>query len=759
MTSVIAAYFRTVRVQIAALLYFLIACILTQIPLFNYLGYEFSALMTIPTAIISGTITIQFLREHRKKPLTRRTWLIVIVDYLHINFLLLLIPLVVISLNALVVKNCAFAKGVAYYVLSPISTMFFSVALALVIGTLFRKAILVYCIIVVGILSQIIFITYTQPQLYAYNFILGFFPGITYDETIGDKNIFLLYREFTLIAVFMMISFFAIIVVRFREHDRFSRNYLEVRNHFNEDKKLWILVVICLVVLSVGHIYRDKLGIEYSATDIQQQIGRRSESDHFVFYYSSDNYSAAEMQRLKVESEYHFSKVALALRLHDIDHKKINVYIYPNSDWKRKLIGTSNTNIAKPWKNEIHLTKNTFNETFRHELVHILASEFGFPIIHASTRMGLNEGLAVAVDWDEGLYTPHQYASALLREKALENTDQLFTLSGFSVQSNTYAYIVAGSFCKYLIDRFGIDRFKFAFANGSFVMAFGEHLQSLIKDWQVYLRTIENSDISSEAVKAMFFHQSIFYKTCARAVAERNERGVHAIRVKNYSLAEAEFATSYNDAPSIYALRGLFLVSLKQKKYHDVIERFENLPANSLLRLNPSLMLLTGDAYLLKHEYAKAFEIYSNVREMNLSEPNIEASALRLAFLNDRLPPELYFRLYYQYDEDSLKSIGIDSALKVHRNLVSLLYLKDIYRKQDTSSLTRSFADTGEFDSNGDLHYFSLMRTANILYEELRFSEAKALYWQAKNYTPSQAVLDRLDEKIELCDILENEFL
>jgi hypothetical protein len=78
MVSVLLSYFRTPRVQIAAMVYFLIAGALTRIPLFNYLGYEFSAVMTIPAAIISGVLTIKFMREHRSKPLTRRTWLFVL---------------------------------------------------------------------------------------------------------------------------------------------------------------------------------------------------------------------------------------------------------------------------------------------------------------------------------------------------------------------------------------------------------------------------------------------------------------------------------------------------------------------------------------------------------------------------------------------------------------------------------------------------------------------------------------------------------
>ena len=752
---ILLAYFRTPRVQIAALLYFLLAGALTQVPLFNYLGYEFSALMAIPTALVSGIITIQFLREHRTKPLTRRTWLAVTVDYLHVNFLLLLIPLVIILLNALSVKNCNVARGVAYYVLLPICTMVFSVALALVIGTLFRKAILVFCLTVAAILLHILFITYTQPQIFAYNFILGFFPGITYDETLSDKNTLIIFREFTLVAVLMLICLFAILIARFSRHEKFSANIQTIKHHFAADRKLWIMLGICVIILAAGHFYRDKMGYEFTAADIQKQLGRRSESDHFIFYYSRSNYSPDEMVRIKGESEYHFNKVIEQLQTRNPDKKKISIYIYPDNEVKRKFIGTSNTNIAKPWRSEIHLTKNSFASTFRHELVHALAADFGFPIIRGSLRMGLNEGLAVAVDWHEGIFTPHEYAAALQREKLLDNAGQLFTIGGFAVQSSTYAYLVSGSFCKYLLERFGIERFKHAFANGNFVLAFGERLESLIKDWKVFLRTVDASAIPSSTVKSLFLQQSIFYKTCAREVAEENERAVRAIRVSNYSLAESMFTISYDHAQTVYALSGLFHTFIAQKKFLLVIEKFSSLPSQSLLKINPTLLLQVGDAYLLNDQNAEALKFYNTIRKMNISESSVEASAVRIQFIKDRCSSAVFFQLYYHANSDSAKLLLLNDSHNIRG--ISLLYHKALYQQQGSEERINDFLAVAGFSANNDLCYFSLVRSANQLYSQSRFEEAKMLYWQAKNYSLTPASSGFLDERIELCESLKSE--
>ena len=79
--KIILLYFRLASVHIAALLYCIFAGVCTQIPLFNYLGYEFSALLTIPTAFISGVLTLYFLKFHLTQPFTYKNWLFVLRDY------------------------------------------------------------------------------------------------------------------------------------------------------------------------------------------------------------------------------------------------------------------------------------------------------------------------------------------------------------------------------------------------------------------------------------------------------------------------------------------------------------------------------------------------------------------------------------------------------------------------------------------------------------------------------------------------------
>lgn len=755
MTSVLAAYFRTTRVQIAALLYFLIAGGLTQVPLFNYLGYEFSAAMTIPVALISGMLTLLFLKEHRAKPLTRRTWLYVIIDYIHVNFLLLLIPLIVITLNAFAVKNCNYTKGLAYYLLLPLVTMIFSVSLALVIGSFFRWSKTMFVLTIFGLLSHIVVITYFQPQLFAYNFILGYFPGITYDETFGDVKTLLVYRQFTLIASLLLILIFVVGLSVVSPREPLLKNFSSLKSTIRQHKVLWSCIAVAVLTLTAGHLYRSEIGIEHSADDIRRALGRRSESEHFIFYYTASDYSMPEMIRRKAEAEYHYHVASSRLEINDGSKKKIEVYLYPTSLSKQRYIGTLNTNIAKPWKREIHLTSATFDGSFRHELIHILAAEFGFPIIRASTRMAMNEGLAVAIDWEPGLFTPHQYAAALLREKSLENVAAMFSLAGFAAQSSSYAYLVTGSFCKYLIDRFGINRVKRAFPNGNFLTVFGENLESLVKDWKVFLRTIDATEIPAETVKGYFFSPSIFYKTCAREVAEKNQRAVQALRVKEYGSAEIEFMASYEDAPTAYALRGMMQSLIAQKKYREAIAKYDELPEASLLRLNPSLLFLAAEAYLLHGNSEKALVIYSKISQMNFSEGFIEAAALRRQMIREQMDSGKLFSLFYSGMEDSVKMLFLKNELQKHKESTALPYLLGtILRRMDANeeAILYFHRVMDGVPAESELNYFATTSVAEIEYRLGHYERAKHHFWTAKNVVLTGSLDEYLNERIELCD-------
>ena len=751
--KLLLSYFRLRAVQTAALVYFLIAWGLTQVPLFNYLGYEFSAVMTIPAALISALLTVGFIRRHIHQPISRRKYLVVLTHYGIVNFALLLIPLAVITANALVVKNCSFTRGLMYYGLLPVITMIFSISIAAVVGTLFRHARLIVVVIIAGILSHILVLTYTEPQLFAYNFILGFFPGITYDETLSDVSTLFVYREFTLIAsLFFVIIFFLSVRMWWPDY-KFHENVQAFRIR-KGDTVLYGAAFLCVIALTYGHFQRDLLGFQYTDADIQRQLGGRAATAHFVIYYEPTKPTESDLQILKAEAEYSYSSVVSRLKESLRPGEKISVYLYPSGESKHRFIGTSTTNIAKPWRKEIHLTVDSFGETFRHELVHALAANIGLPIICASARMALNEGLATAIDWNWGEYSPHEYSAALQREELLGDVEELFAYTGFAKQQSSYAYIVTGSFSRYLIERFGVKSFKEAFPAGHFVECYGLTLHALVVDWENFLKTIDASGLPSETVKTLFAQQSIFRKTCARVTAERNARAVQAIRVKDYAEAENEFSASFEDAQTAFALRGLYLSMLAGKKYDQVVNSYYALNERSMLRYNPGILFLLADALWLRGDALRSLEVFRRIEEMKYSEAFTENAALRRVIVREPLLNQQLREYFYGNVPDSVRDAIATDLLRSNDSRVvgHYLHAAERYRMKQFAEAGEEYGAIVPAFSDGVLSYICAMNAARALYRAGKFEKAKGMFWQAQNFTQSPTTLKQIDEWIERCD-------
>ncbi|HLP16949.1 MAG TPA: hypothetical protein VK470_11860 [Bacteroidota bacterium] len=753
------AYFRLPAVQSAALIYFLLAGVLTQIPLFNYLGYEFSALMTLPVALCTGMITITLARVHLARPLSRQTWMFILADYLFINGLLLLIPFAVMSANALAVKNCSFTSGAAYYILLPGITMIFSVSLGMITAMYFKRARLVFTLIVAALLIRIVITTYFLPQLFAYNTILGYFPGITYDELLSDLSTLVLFREFTFTATIMLWVWFFFQIGDY-EWSRSALGNLRALVQHKPHPVLAGAFILCALIVIGGELFGNALGFEYSRNYIREQIGRRTESDHFIIYYSERNASAIEAKAIKAKAEYQYWTLVERLHLRPAAVEKTEIYLYPDAEAKRKFIGAALTNIAKPWLHEIHLQFDVFDQSFRHELVHALASQFGSPVIKASIRLGMNEGLAVATDWDEGLFTPHEYSAALLRDSLMGDVESLFHITGFSTQQSTYAYLVAGSFSRYMIDRFGIEQFKKVFRSGNFMGIYGRPLTDCVDAWKQFLATVDCSLIPPETVKLLFTQQSIFRKTCARVTAEKNRRGLNLLREKQYARAESEFASSFDDAKTAYSLRGLFSAYLLQQKPSELLAMYDAFGPRSLLALNPSILLLAGDACVQRGEFARAMALYHRAEDLHYSESFTDAAVVRRLGALDTGLARLVQRATYGGMDDTLRGKFLRTSyekepVESHAGVIAFL-LANEYRKNGDAQAAGLMYEKAAYALTDASAKFGAARLAGDVFFEIGlYDRALAALWYANNFVYTKAQAFQLDERSDLINFVE----
>jgi len=100
------------------------ALIMAMIPLFNLLAFEFCAVLAFVMSIASAHLTINNLQEYLGKTkasnppyqvISKTFWL-----SLAINLTLLILPFLIIILNAFRVPNCNFAEGFLLFLLLPV---------------------------------------------------------------------------------------------------------------------------------------------------------------------------------------------------------------------------------------------------------------------------------------------------------------------------------------------------------------------------------------------------------------------------------------------------------------------------------------------------------------------------------------------------------------------------------------------------------------------------------------------------------------
>jgi tetratricopeptide (TPR) repeat protein len=739
--------------RLTATVYAVAAIILSQIPLFNYLGYEFSAVFGIVGGLAAGLLTISFFRREFNentqpsveslKSLAARA--------IAVHALLLLVPLILISLNAFFVKNCSFLDGLVFFLLIPCVTVVFAVGLGIGTAVWCRRPILWYLLLSFLILLHPVFLIFALPQLFAYDFYFGYFPGFSYDEVLRVTTPMVLFRLFTLVAAATLYAFATIAAEHTSRSEKFPLKLKSLRNLLGLRPRS-ILTLAGLIILTGAFIFRSELGFESSAGYIQGQLGGRHTTAHFTIYYPRE-LSSDRVKWLAAEHELRYLQVDRVLRANP--QGRIESYIYPTAEVKRSLIGTSTTSIAKPWLRQVHLTLESFESSFRHELVHVLAGEYGIPILRISRSPGLIEGLAVAIDWNAGDRTPHEIAAALMGFGLVKDIRGLFTFSGFAAKPSSVSYLLAGSFCRFLMEEYGVRRFTALYRYGGFEGIYRQSLDDLIDRWRGFLETLEVPPTDEARAKMLFVRPSIFFKVCARKIAELNERATKLFREKNYAEASDVFQLSYSLSRNRDARLGFIAAQFRLGKHETLISEIEQTLEDSTW--GPSSLSLTlGDCYWILGQQTKSKALYTQLRQMDLAEPYNEACAIRLQALEQ---PRLdrMMRSYLAGDDSTRLTLMGDWCAKNPSDPVGSYLLGKILIRRDNYVEGIAALSNSRIKFHDPILNFEKEKTLGLAHLRLKkFQEAKIHFWQSLNYTKSRGEFNLIGDFIEVCDWMQN---
>lgn len=119
-------------------------------------------------------------------------------------------------------------------------------------------------------------------------------------------------------------------------------------------------------------------------------------------YYDPKFYSEDEIQYWAQRHEFHFDQIVEQLQIDWPTNRKIESYLYNHAWHKKELVGAKFTSYVPVWleKDQLHIAKEHLEGVLKHELVHVIAKQFGNDLMNASWSIGLIEGVAEAIARD-----------------------------------------------------------------------------------------------------------------------------------------------------------------------------------------------------------------------------------------------------------------------------------------------------------------------------------------------------------------------
>jgi tetratricopeptide (TPR) repeat protein len=731
---------RAFRISVLILFFFAVVC--TRLPLLNYLGYEFSALTVLIAGYLCGLLTLSQWKKSRCSS-KADVWKF-IGETAIIQMVFVVVPMLISLANSVFVKNCSIGDGLVLYALTAIPGACFSVSLSFFIGVIlerWRKT--AFTVFYIVVLLHIPLVTFFRPQIFAYNPILGFFPGISYDETLLVTQRLLIYRLGTL-AVSACILAAAVWIWQIR----FFRKKKNTDFLHSFPLMELSLFAVFLPAVFVMISFSDRLGFSSSKQYIQQKLAGNYKTAHFEIIYPAGSVKRERIEQIGRLHEYYYRNLTQKLNIQF--QKPIISFLYSSPEEKGKLIGAGRTDISKPWLRQIHINLADVEAGLRHEMVHVLAAEFGWSPLMISHNSGLVEGIAVAVGDDVWYDEPLDRAAALVFVSGIHpDLESLFSFSGFAKMNAGVSYALAGSFSKFLIDSFGIDQFKKLYFSGDFVLIYKRDLPSLLSDWRTIIQRQQFT--SNDSIKAhyLFHRSSIFGKECARVIANINSESNDFLRQREFEKALASSEKSLSLSRTAQAVFQKSAALFEMQRFEEVVhftvaQLHDTTFGSSLLPLHLQL----GDAYWAMDSLNEATQEYEMLANVHLNSWYDEACALRLESMRQERDHN-HLQIYFTRSMEDTNRM--EWLVKLSSSPAKYLLARDLAGKEKYREACSLFETIGVLD-NRILEFFRQRRLGRVYFLMQEWRKAEKLFAKALLIAPTSSLRIEMNEWIERCE-------
>ncbi|MDR3609385.1 MAG: hypothetical protein P4L27_02350 [Ignavibacteriaceae bacterium] len=577
------------RFVISVFIIILFNLLLIKTPLTSIFGYEFSVFNSVILVIITGLLTISYLKREENY----------LNKLLQISPGLLVIPIAISVINSLLTTTCSLADGFLFYLVITVPSVLIGSSLGLFAFYIYPRHPRILFIILILLTAFIPVIEiYYYPQIYFYNPLAGYFPGTIYDEGLSVSRTLVIYR---IINVIFFLSIFYSINLIIKKKSGINR---------------LIIGVVVLVIVTAFIICSPYLGFSTNKWKVESSLRGKCYTEHFEIIYDT-SIDTAYLKNEIINHEYYYFELKKFFQ--DEPDRKITSFIFKDNKQKGELFGSENADVAKPWLFQIYTSSESYDHTLRHEIAHVFTASFGTtPFkIASSFNPALIEGIAEAAAPFYGTWYLDQIAAIAYNNNFRLKLENLYSGFNFFGQTSGLSYVYAGSFTNYLINRHGIEKFKEWYKGKPFTEVYDSSLTEIADNYYEHLSHLGFTGKQNTA-QYYFGRQTIFSKFCPRYIADQLRKGWENYNDNHFAESEEIFAHINGITHNYSALYGLALSKVKLKKEEEALTLIENeLPNYKNSSYYFSLELLTGDLRVMNEKYEKARDKFYELNGQN----------------------------------------------------------------------------------------------------------------------------------------------
>ncbi len=604
-------FFRIDRVFLLSII-ILISVFLQFLPLVNVIGYEFSAASGIILYFLLGLYTA------RNAALSMRNSNRIFLSKFDLIFYVVsvLVPLVVSIVNTVIFQICPMSGGVLFYFVQAVPCSVMGIAVGVLSTWLSIKLrylffIFFFLFLMAVPLTEI----YFYPQIYFFSSLLGFFPGTIYDEDIPITAALIVYR---LVNLFYFSLLFVLLLDFFMQRKARFKMLAFIA---------WAFAGFLFISL------KTELGYATDEKRLRNILSEEAVTDYYTIIYDN-SLDKRILKDILLNHSYYVDEFNAVEA--NMDWLNFKTFLFSNREQKRNLFGSGAADVSKPWQKKIFTDVYSYENTLKHEISHLTAGGYSNNILRLAG--GLNpamiEGYAVAVENNYSGYNIHYLAALAVHNNYNPSVKELFGSFNFFNYPSSLAYIFSGSFIKYLMDFYGIDKVNALYGDINFSKHFDKNLIELESEYYEFIDSLKIEN-NKHTAQLFFGRRPIFKKICARYTANQLKNAQKNFRDGNYFKAAKIFEEIYNYSESYQALTGFIrsLVLMNQANRADSILSAEiNKYYESSYFYNLELQL--ADIKAIAGDSVSAAEYYDS---LTFQQPSLEyysAAYVRKNFLN-----------------------------------------------------------------------------------------------------------------------------